>query len=693
MTMIARAIAHHASQSPSGIALTDDTATFDWAELDGAVQTRAAAYRRDLAPGRAVAVEMGQSIEQCIVDLALLMADLPALHLPGFFTQQQRDHALAAAGAQALIRDAETGDGSTVEPLGNTPVALPDVTAKITFTSGSTGAPKGICLSTTHLESVAAAVVAHVGADHAGRHLPLLPPGILLETVAGFYPILLAGGTYLPFAASALGLASPFKPDPGAMLSAISRTRATSLILVPELLRVLVEAMEACHARLPALTLVAVGGARLAPSLIARATDLGLPLRQGYGLTECGSVVALEDGSETVRGTVGRSIGVNRISLADDGEVLIDGPLYLGTPGETRQPGPLRTGDLGTIDDHGRLTITGRKSNVIVTGHGRNVSPEWIESELCAQPGVLQAMAHDDDAGAIGALLVTAPGTDAAAAVAAANSSLPEYAQIGTWREVPPFLPSAGLLTGNGRLRRDAIAHRYLRGADAMGFFDRLVSETASDAAAMLHVPQLRAGLAGAIDRDAYVAYLTQAYHHVRHTVPLMQEARARLGHRPLLVAALDDYIAEETGHEEWILDDIAAAGGNRAQAAASAPDPATKAMVDHAYQTIRHGNAAGFFGMVYVLESTSVALASHGADAVRSALGLPPEAFTYLTSHGALDQDHMTFFAGLMNRIDDPADQAAIVAMASKMYRLFGGVFASIPLAGPAPVRETADA
>ena len=88
-----------------------------------------------------------------------------------------------------------------------------------------------------------------------------------------------------------------------------------------------------------------------------------------------------------------------------------------------------------------------------------------------------------------------------------------------------------------------------------------------------------------------------------------------------------------------------------------------------------------GGVGMVYVLEGTSVAMASHGASAVQTTLGLPETAFSYLTSHGALDQDHMRFFAGLMNSIEDSADQEAILTMARNMFRLFAGMFAAIPM------------
>lgn len=212
-------------------------------------------------------------------------------------------------------------------------------------------------------------------------------------------------------------------------------------------------------------------------------------------------------------------------------------------------------------------------------------------------------------------------------------------------------------------------------------FFNRLVEETREAQAHFAMTPQLQAGLTGRISRTDYVAYLTQAFHHVRHTVSLMQEARARLGHRPVLVDALDEYILEETGHEEWILDDIAAADGDRAVAEASEPAPATRAMVDHAYRTIHEGNPAAFFGMVYVLEGTSIALASHGASAVQATLGLPDGAFRYLTSHGAIDQDHMVFFEKLMNRVEDEQDRRAIVEMARDIFRLFGGMFASIEL------------
>ncbi|VVT19457.1 AMP-dependent synthetase [Sphingomonas aurantiaca] len=689
MTQLLDAVMRHAEARPEAIAI-DGADPVTWATLARVLPPIAQDLATRFAGGRPIALQLDQGIGECILDLALLEAGIVTIPLPSFFTPAQTDHALDAAGAEIRLSGPVTlsldtqpavhvSEDHRVRPART----LPDGTARITFTSGSTGDPKGICLSRDHLLGVAQAVVETLGVHHAGRHLPILSPGILLENVAGFYATILAGGTYVALPQVAIGMADPFRPDIAALLQTIKRQAITSLILVPDYLAGLVAALRATGLRLPRLSLVAVGGARIDPLLLDAAAALGLPVRQGYGLTECASVVALDDGDPASRGSVGRSIGANGVRLAADGEILIDGPLFLGTVGAPRTPGPLATGDIGRIDDAGRLWIEGRKSALIVTSHGRNVSPEWVEGVLTRQPAIFQAMVRGEGQATLDALIVpSSPSADIAAAVAAANLALPAYARIARWQVVAPFTPATGLLTGNGRLRRAAIDAAYPDQEISMDqpFFDRLVAETREAQARFAMTPQLVAGMTGRITRADYIAYLTEAFHHVRHTVTLMEEARARLAHRPVLVAALDEYIEEETGHEFWILEDIEAAGGN-SLVASHAPAPATRAMVEHAYETIRQGNPAAFFGMVYVLEGTSIAMASHGAGAVQSALGLPDSAFHYLTSHGALDQDHMVFFEKLMNRIDDPEDQRAIIDMANAMFGLFGALFAGIEL------------
>jgi pyrroloquinoline quinone (PQQ) biosynthesis protein C len=214
-----------------------------------------------------------------------------------------------------------------------------------------------------------------------------------------------------------------------------------------------------------------------------------------------------------------------------------------------------------------------------------------------------------------------------------------------------------------------------------MSFFEDLVADTAAERAAFAAIPQISDGLQGRISRETYVAYLAQAYHHVRHTVPLMQATHGRLASdKDRYRAALDEYIAEETGHEQWILNDIRAAGGDPDETVRRGPNAATEIMVAYAYDYVSRIEPMGFFGMVFVLESVSIQLASLGADAVRGSLGLPGNAFTYLVSHGALDQDHIAFLKGLLDGIDDTADRAAITHMARRMFGLFGDVFRSIP-------------
>lgn len=410
---------------------------------------------------RPVALECDHSADAAVLELALLEAGVPALSIPAFFTPDQRCHAVQSCGAQAVFA---TRPLKTAQRTQTAPVPLPRGTARITFTSGSTGTPKGICLSAQHMLTVAGSVTEALSSQHAGRHLALLPPGVLLETVAGLFAAMLAGGTWLCPPQRA-GLESPFRPDFAAHAANHPRDGRDLAHSRSEYLGGLVVAMEASAARLPLLTLVAVGGARVSPELIERARAVGLPVRQGYGLTECASVVSIEDGGDGTPGSAGRPLGHVQVRVAFDGEILIDGPMCLGAVGGEAAADTLATGDLGRIDEHGRLWIEGRKSNLVVTSYGRNISPEWVETALLAQPGIAQAMVHGDGLPLPEALLVPAgPDSDLAAAVAAANAGLPGYAHIGAWREAAHFTPDNGLLTGNGRLRRKAIAVAYLDG-------------------------------------------------------------------------------------------------------------------------------------------------------------------------------------------------------------------------------------
>ncbi|MFN3810338.1 MAG: TenA family transcriptional regulator [Roseateles asaccharophilus] len=223
-----------------------------------------------------------------------------------------------------------------------------------------------------------------------------------------------------------------------------------------------------------------------------------------------------------------------------------------------------------------------------------------------------------------------------------------------------------------------------------MSFHARLLAETATERALMQSVPIIQGCLRGEVSLASYVAFLREAFHHVRHTVPLLQACKAALPTRhDWLREALDEYIEEEAGHEEWILADIAACGQDAQAARASRPGVATELMVAYAYDGIARGNPLSFFGMVLVLEGSSVALALLAAEAIQKPLGLPDAAFTYLRSHGTLDLEHTAHFQQLMDLIEDERDQADIIHAAKVFYRLYGDVFRSLPLPRETEVAE----
>ena len=213
-----------------------------------------------------------------------------------------------------------------------------------------------------------------------------------------------------------------------------------------------------------------------------------------------------------------------------------------------------------------------------------------------------------------------------------------------------------------------------------MTFHEQLARVTAADRNFLLGAPVIQRCLAGDVTLDQYVAFLTQAYHHVRHTVPLMMAVGARLPERHhWLQEAVLHYLDEEAGHDEWILNDIEHAGGDRAAAAASQPAVATEAMIAYAYDTVMRRNPVGFFGMVHVLEGTSVALALNAADRIQSSLSLPSRAFTYLRSHGELDKEHVNDLARVLGRLTDADDREAVIRCAKGIYWLYGHVFRSL--------------
>lgn len=215
-----------------------------------------------------------------------------------------------------------------------------------------------------------------------------------------------------------------------------------------------------------------------------------------------------------------------------------------------------------------------------------------------------------------------------------------------------------------------------------MNFYSTLFAETESERNAMLAIPFIQQGAAGVLSLESYQAFLGQAYHHVKHTVPLLMACGGRLPERlEWLRVALGEYIEEEMGHQEWVLNDIEVTGVDKELVRKALPLAETELMVSYAYDTVMRGNPVGFFGMVLVLEGTSVALATHAAENIQKTLALPKEAFSYLSSHGSLDEGHIDFYEGLMNKLDDEGDKQAVLHAAKMFYKLYGDIFRSLPV------------
>lgn len=217
-----------------------------------------------------------------------------------------------------------------------------------------------------------------------------------------------------------------------------------------------------------------------------------------------------------------------------------------------------------------------------------------------------------------------------------------------------------------------------------MNFFDTLQEATQQERQALFTLPIIRDALEGKVSLESYRAFLAQAYYHVRHTVPLMMACGARLPARlEWLRKAVCEYIEEEYGHEQWVLNDIAACGGDKEAVRNGHPSLPIELMISFLYDLIARDNPVGLFGMVNVLEGTSIALATHAAGSIRERLALPETAFSYLSSHGSLDIGHMETYRQLMNALDDPADQAAVIHASKVVYGLYTDMFRGLPRDG----------
>jgi len=480
MTTLDAAIRTHAASRPGDIVLDDARGrTVRWGELPGLVEGRIRTLRG--LGAATLGIHCDNGIEWVLADLAAHVAGLPTVPLPKFFTPAQAAHVIRTAAIDALVTDdvdgaadlgfdlaVAPGDGAVWIARRDAGAANPVAFQKVTFTSGTTGTPKGVCLARAHLETIARALMAATGSLPSDPHLCCLPLSILLENIAGVHRTLFSGGRVIVPPLAEVGLGGAQQYDPVRALRALRESAAASAILVPEMLKGLVVFSGGDAGT--RLRYIGVGGARVAPSLLEAAQGCGLPAYEGYGLSEFASVVALNTPGDSRIGASGRPLPHLEFRIAENDEIQIRGSHFLGyltdhgfvAPGTT-DDGFLPTGDSGAIDGDGFVRVTGRLKNVLITSFGRNVSPEWVESEILAHPIVAQAVVFGDGEPQLSAaIVVRGDGAGIEAHLAAVNARLPDYARIARCAVTRvPFAQQEGLVHAGGAPVREAVARKF----------------------------------------------------------------------------------------------------------------------------------------------------------------------------------------------------------------------------------------
>ncbi len=481
--MLIEAIKQYATAMPDHVAIQSGNMTISYHEFLAEIAQSQLALN-ECADDRTIALAMDNHPAWATLDIAASSINRPLAPLPTFFSDTQIMHAVKDAGAGVLITDNPQRfnklfdrlikQKTTIMVMGKrlmlmylniAPQILPATTAKITYTSGTTGQPKGVCLSEQAMLNVATSIQQTVKLTSEDQHLCVLPLSTLLENVAGLYAIFLAGGTAHILPSEAVGL-SGSSLNITQLHQALENSQANTAIFIPEPLSALVMLSESGVMPLPSLRFLAVGGASVAPHLLARAREVGLPVFEGYGLSESASVVALNSATENKIGSVGKLLPHLDIKFSDEHEILVKGASYLGYTNSTNQLERwLHTGDIGYMDEDGYLFINGRQKNIFITSYGRNISPEWVERDLTNTPEILQACLFGEAKPWNTALLFTKPEATEEmidAAIDRINQKLPDYARVSKWLSVTePFNIGNNQLTPNGRLKRNEIWQAY----------------------------------------------------------------------------------------------------------------------------------------------------------------------------------------------------------------------------------------
>lgn len=364
-------LARAAGATPGHTALQTPAETLRYGELHAAARSAAAELReRGAQAGARVAIALPAGADFAVALHACLL--LGAVAVPVDLRMGERERALVAAGAQLLVSEPLPRGGPAVQGAGASHDL--DAPALVIYTSGTTAAPRPVELTYGNLLWSALGSAVALGLDPGERWLCTLP----LAHVGGL-SILLRSAIYGTTAV----VHERFQTAP--VLSALMEEGITLVSLVATTLSRL---LDAGLERPPALRAALTGGGPVPPALLARARAAGVPVSLTYGLTESCSQATTAPPEAAGTGDAGPPLFCTRAAISPEGEILLRGPTI--APAASAGDGWLHTGDLGSIDSDGRLTVTGRRSETIVSG-GENVSPAEVEAVLESHPAVLEA--------------------------------------------------------------------------------------------------------------------------------------------------------------------------------------------------------------------------------------------------------------------------------------------------------------